>query len=176
MLNIIHLEHPQFDATGSWYPSMLPLTQAPSLCNLSIPDIDQSQRNRAPSHRMHQSQSPNPANIAKPIMLTLGLHALLVVPSAAFATLTPPVPVTLLPIPFVQLSVPHSNPPGGQQPPPTSAPQVCQPCAHPLPPLPLLIPVGATTVTPLPCATVVDPLAGQSVRPQSRPTRQQPPW
>lgn len=96
-----------------------------------------------------------------------------------FPTLTPPSPppVTFAPAPFVQLSTPHSKSPG-QQPPPTSLAQLC----HPLAQFPVSnsgpAGVGATIVTPLPllAATVVDPEVGQSVRPQSRPTRQQPPW
>lgn len=113
------------------------------------------------------STTPTPPTLPPPLVPTL------------FPTLTAPVPVTFAPCPFTQLSLPHSNPPGGQHPPPTSAPQVCHPCAQPAPsPVPpsLTAPLGAITVTPFPFATVVDAVAGQSVMPQSRPTRQHPPW
>lgn len=77
--------------------------------------------------------------------------------------------------------VPDAQPyPPGQQPPLRLAAQVFQPEAQlPFPnpavagPIPL--PVGATIVTPLVFAIVVEAEAGQSESAQSRPTRQQPP-
>ncbi|KAL9586755.1 MAG: hypothetical protein Q9212_000702 [Teloschistes hypoglaucus] len=59
------------------------------------------------------------------------------------------------------LSLPHSKPPGGQHPPPTSSPQVVQPDAHPSA-VAAAACEGATIVTPFPCATVDEAEEGQS--------------
>lgn len=74
---------------------------------------------------------------------------------------------------------PHTYP-LGQQPPPSFAAQVSHPWAQlPVPRSgpadPISGPVGATITMPFVFATVVEAEAGQDVKSQSRPTRQQPP-
>ena len=76
--------------------------------------------------------------------------------------------------------VPHPYPPG-QHPPPNVVAQLLHPEAQlpvprPADAAPMPLPVGATMVTPFVSAMVVEAVEGQSDSPQSRPTRQQPPW
>lgn len=111
------------------------------------------------------------------IIFHFGIPCLGAAPVAIFSAIggvVAPAPVAVA----VQLC-PHLYP-LGQQPPPLSAAQVSHPCAQlpdpkgtPTDPMP--DPVGATMTIPFVFATVVDADAGQEVRLQSRPTRQQPP-
>ena len=123
----------------------------------------------------HQHDS---SEIARPELPIKIHHPKTTVPARLFfATCAVPVlpPCTITPV-AVQL-VPHAYP-LGQHPPPCPLAQLNHPKAHALAPNAASpVPLGITdTVTPFEFIASVEDCAGQDVRPQSRPTRQQPVW
>ena len=111
--------------------------------------------------RQDQSIHPTALTLAAPLFFATSA-----VPVAPPATTTA-VAVQLVPQAY----------PLGQQPPPCPLAQLNQPCAHPLAPNPTAAPpdpLGTATVTPFEFKARVEDAVGQEVRPQSRPTRQQP--
>jgi len=123
----------------------------------------------------HQHDS---SKIARPV-LPIAIHPLTpIVPAPLFfATCAVPVfpPCTTTSV-AVQL-VPQAYP-LGQHPPPCPLAQLNHPSAQPLAPNAASpVPLGITdTVTPSEFIANVEDCAGQDVRPQSRPMRQQPAW
>lgn len=116
-------------------------------------------------------------DIAKHILTIIG-HILLLERAAAASLATCAVPVAP-PLTTTAVAVqldPHAYPPG-QHPPPWPAAQLNHPDAHPFwPNAASVSPVGTATVTPSLVKAIVEEAAGQDVRPQSRPTWQQPAW
>lgn len=121
----------------------------------------------------HQHESSKPARLVLPNRIH---HPISIVPARLFfATCAVPVfpPCKTTPV-AVQL-VPQAYP-LGQHPPPCPLAQLNHPNAHALAPKAASpVPLGMTDiVTPLEFIAKVEDCAGQDVRPQSRPTRQQP--
>lgn len=114
--------------------------------------------------------------IARPIpAVTIDLPAFKASTPLSFATSAVPVAPFCNTTAVAEQLVPQAYP-LGQHPPPSPFAQLNHPTAQPLAPNAASpVPLGMTdTVTPFELIARVDEAAGQEVKPQSRPTRQQP--